>query len=209
MACILLWSSAVRVHDSQAYIRLLVSINRNLVQQMSWDGNLHGAEMSHAMTASPISFFRAPWRVGDTVVGRENAGWTTSESGRPCPCQNCSQWPLAGNTRYISAESSVMSYQRPDQSRDWTKLVCPKTTRLQQSINADIYLHPTAATKPSNIQTGNLHQKGVIKSQDQSAIQLTHLQTGIGLENTQKDFQAQCYVKNTDAKQLMAVIWNK
>ena len=27
-------------------------------------------------------------RVGNAVVGRENAGWTTSKSGHPCPCQN-------------------------------------------------------------------------------------------------------------------------
>ena len=28
-------------------------------------------------------------RVGDDVVGRGRAGWTTSKSGHPCPCQNC------------------------------------------------------------------------------------------------------------------------
>ena len=33
--------------------------------------------MSHSMTASPKPFFRAPLRVGDTVVGRRNTGWTT------------------------------------------------------------------------------------------------------------------------------------
>ena len=36
---------------------------------------------------------RATWRVGDTVVGRGNAGWTTSKSGHSFPCQNCPQWP--------------------------------------------------------------------------------------------------------------------
>ena len=30
--------------------------------------------------------FRALWRVGDAVVDRGNAGWTTSKSGYPCPC---------------------------------------------------------------------------------------------------------------------------
>ena len=31
------------------------------------------------------------WRVGDAVVSRGNAGWTTTKSGHPCQCQNCSQ----------------------------------------------------------------------------------------------------------------------
>ena len=52
---------------------------------------LHGSGMSHATTASPKPSFMASWRVGDAVVGRENAGLTTSKSGHPCPCQNGSQ----------------------------------------------------------------------------------------------------------------------
>ena len=36
-------------------------------------------------------FLRAPWRAGDAEVGRGNAGWTTSKSEHPCPCQNCSR----------------------------------------------------------------------------------------------------------------------
>ena len=28
------------------------------------------------------------------MIGTGNAGWTTSKSGQPCPCQNCSRWPL-------------------------------------------------------------------------------------------------------------------
>ena len=66
--------------------------------QLSRDGNLHGSDMSHAMIASPKPFRRAPWRVGDTMVGRGNAGWTTSKSGHPCPCQNCSHGPPAEKT---------------------------------------------------------------------------------------------------------------
>ena len=62
---------------------------KNLFWQLLRDGNLHGSGMSHATTASPKPSFRAPWRVGDAVVGRGNAGWTTSKSGHPCPCQNC------------------------------------------------------------------------------------------------------------------------
>ena len=47
--------------------------------------------------------FRAPWRMGDAVVGRGNAGWTISKSGHPRPCQNCSQGPPAENigTEYL------------------------------------------------------------------------------------------------------------
>ena len=36
--------------------------------------------------------------VGHTMVGRGNAGWTTSRRGHPCPCQNCSQGPPAEKT---------------------------------------------------------------------------------------------------------------
>ena len=65
-------------------------IHGNLFWQLSRDGHLHGSGMSHATTASPKSSFRAPWRVGaDAVVSRGKAGWTTSKSGHPCPCQNC------------------------------------------------------------------------------------------------------------------------
>ena len=57
-----------------------------------------GLDMSDAMTASPKLFFKAPWRVGDAMVGRGNAGWTTSKSGHPCPCQTCSRRPAAEKT---------------------------------------------------------------------------------------------------------------
>ena len=33
----------------------------------------------------PKPSFRVPWRAGDTAVGGENAGWTTSKSGRLQP----------------------------------------------------------------------------------------------------------------------------
>ena len=39
------------------------------------------------MTASPKPSFRAPWRVGDAMAGRGNAGWTTWKGGHPYPCQ--------------------------------------------------------------------------------------------------------------------------
>ena len=38
------------------------------------DGNVHGSDMAHAMTASPKPSFRAPWRMGDTTVCKGNAG---------------------------------------------------------------------------------------------------------------------------------------
>ena len=74
-------------------------VHRNLFWQLPGDGNLHGLGcMSNSTTASPKPSFRAPWKVGDTVVSRGNGGWTLSKSGHSCPCQNCSQWPLAEKT---------------------------------------------------------------------------------------------------------------
>ena len=46
--------------------------------------------------------FGAPWKVGDAVVGRGNARWTTLKSGHICPCQNCSQRPPAEKTGRLS-----------------------------------------------------------------------------------------------------------
>ena len=70
-------------------------VHRNLFWQSSRDRNWQGSHMSRITKASPKPSFRAPWRVGDAVVSRGNAGWTTSQSGHPCPCQNCSQGPPA------------------------------------------------------------------------------------------------------------------
>ena len=47
---------------------------QEILWQLSRDGNLHGSGMSDATTASPKSFFGAPWRVDDALVGRGNAG---------------------------------------------------------------------------------------------------------------------------------------
>ena len=65
-------------------------VHRNLFWQLPIDGNLYGSGMWHATTASSKPSFRPPLRVGDTIVRRGNAGWTTSKSGHPCLCQNCS-----------------------------------------------------------------------------------------------------------------------
>ena len=72
-------------------------VHRNRFWQLPRDGNLNGSGMSHATTASPKPFFRAPWRVGDSVVGRGSDG-QTSKSVHPCPCQTCLQGPLAEKT---------------------------------------------------------------------------------------------------------------
>ena len=65
-------------------------------------------------TASPKPSFRAPSQVGNAVVGRGNAGCTTSKSGHLCLCQNW--FTIASRTKdwkQISAELSVMSPDDP------------------------------------------------------------------------------------------------
>ena len=93
------------------------NFRRKLFRQLSRNGNLHGSALSHATTASPNPFFRAPWRVGNAVVGRGNAEWTTLKSEHSCPCQICSQVPPAENDwKRISAESSVIIISPTSQS---------------------------------------------------------------------------------------------
>ena len=77
-------------------INFLVGPQEPPLWQLSRDRNLHGSGMSHAMTASPNPSFRTPQRIGNAMVGRGNAGWTTSKSGHPC--QNCSEGPPAEKT---------------------------------------------------------------------------------------------------------------
>ena len=64
--------------------------------------------------------------LGEDVVGRGNAGWTTSKSGQAFPCQNCLQLPPAEKKKKkwtrIFAELSRTSPRRPNRSRDWTEL---------------------------------------------------------------------------------------
>ena len=65
--------------------------------------------------------------VGDDVVGREKARWTTSKSGRPWPRQNCSRWPPAVNAGRGSllnrpSCSSHPTPRRHNWSKDWTEL---------------------------------------------------------------------------------------
>ena len=73
-------------------------------------------DMSHATTASPKPSFRVPWRVGDAVVGRGHARWTTSKSGHRCPCHNCTHGRSAEDLCWIVPHVP----RRPNRSRDWT-----------------------------------------------------------------------------------------
>ena len=77
---------------------------------------------AHAMTASPKPSFRAPWRVGNAVVSRGNAGWTTAKSGHLCLCQNCSQGSLQKRLEkdlcWIIPHVPLMTQS----IRDWTEL---------------------------------------------------------------------------------------
>ena len=57
-------------------------------------------------TASPKPSIRAPWWVGNAVVGRGNSGWTMSKNGHPCLCQNSSEWPSAEK----SGRGSVLNH---------------------------------------------------------------------------------------------------
>ena len=54
--------------------------HRNLLWQLSRDGNLHGPGMSHATTASPKPSFGTSWRVGDALIHR-NLFWPLSKDG--------------------------------------------------------------------------------------------------------------------------------
>ena len=66
--------------------------HRSFLWLLSRDRNLHGSGM---VTASPKPSFRALWRVGNTMVGRGNVGWTTSKSGYSCPYWNFLHRPPA------------------------------------------------------------------------------------------------------------------
>ena len=92
-------------------------VHKNHFLQLSRDGNLHGTGVSHVTTSSPKPSFRAPWRVGDAVVGRGNAGWATSKSGHP--------WLLTTACRRKDRKDLcwiVCYVWRPSRSRNWTEL---------------------------------------------------------------------------------------
>ena len=104
------WQKQERKHKGNA------NILPQFCRQLSRDGNLHDMGMSHATTA-PKLFFRAPWRVGDTMVGRENPGWTTSKSGHPCS-ELLTMASRRKDWKRIPADVSLMFPRRPNRSRD-------------------------------------------------------------------------------------------
>ena len=116
-------------------------VHMNLFWQLSRDGYMHGSGMSYAMTASQKPFLRAPWRMGDAIVKRGNAGWTPLKSGHPCPCQSCSQWPSAEKTRRGSLLNcpSCPPWQL-NWSRAWTELYLDNNT-IQQGAPLHYYMH--------------------------------------------------------------------
>ena len=99
--------------------------------QLSRDRNLHGLGMSLARTASLKPSFRAPWRMGDAVVGWEDARWTTLKNGHPCLCQNCSQWPLAGQTGRESLLNHL-SCPLDDPIGQGTELNCSQPSKVSK-----------------------------------------------------------------------------
>ena len=76
------WSTNQRLGVEQD--QLSRKVHRNLFWQLARDGNSRGSGMSRSTTASPKPSFRVPWRAGDAVVGRGNAGQATSKSGYLC-----------------------------------------------------------------------------------------------------------------------------
>ena len=48
--------------------------------------------------SSGMSSPKPSFKVSNTMVSRQNAGWKTSKSGCPFPCCNCSRWPRTEKT---------------------------------------------------------------------------------------------------------------
>ena len=85
----------------------------------------HGSGLSCTMTASPKPFFKAPWKVGNAMVSSGHAGWTKSQSGHPCPCQNCLWRPPAektGTGSLLNHPSGLVPLTtRPVEKLNWTE----------------------------------------------------------------------------------------
>ena len=77
--------------------------------------------MSQATTASPKPSFRAPWRMGDAVVGRKNVGWP-SKSGHPYQRQSKGllQKRLAENLCWIVPHDPPLT--QSVKGLNWTEL---------------------------------------------------------------------------------------
>ena len=70
---------------------LLPAVKR---RKLAWFGHV----TRHDSLLKTILHTRAFWRLSDAVVGRGNAGLTTSKSGHSCQCQNFSQGSPAERT---------------------------------------------------------------------------------------------------------------
>ena len=113
----------------------------NLFWQLWRNGNSHGLGTSHAFTPFPIPSFRVPLSVGNAMVCRGNAGWTTSKSGHPSPSQNCPRWPPTEKDRKRNfAESPLMAPWWPNQSRNWIEQIW----HLEFGVGFDSYACPAA-----------------------------------------------------------------
>ena len=73
----------------ETHTSLLATVER---RKLAWFGHF----TRHDSLSKPS--FRAPWKVGDAVISRRNAGWTTSKSGHICQCQDCKQGSPAEKT---------------------------------------------------------------------------------------------------------------
>ena len=90
---------------------LLATVNR---RKLAWFGHI---TRYGSVSKTILQGIR---RVGDAVVGRGNAGWTT-KNGNHCPCQSCSQEHPAENT---GGESLL------------NRLSCPLMTQSVKGLNS-------------------------------------------------------------------------
>ena len=70
---------------------------------------MHGSGVLHATTKPS---FTAPWKMSEAVVGRGNAGWTTSDSGHAISVSysfGISGTVLAWFTSYLTDRTQTMS----------------------------------------------------------------------------------------------------
>ena len=69
--------------------------------------------------------------MGNAMVSRGNAGWTTSNTGHHCPCQNCSKGLPVKRLKEDLCRIVPHVPQQPSQSRVWTELNCPSIQKLK------------------------------------------------------------------------------
>ena len=94
--------------------KLLATVKR---RKLAWSRHVK----RHDKGASPKPSMRTTLRVGDTMVGRENAGWTGQRVDIPACARTAHNSLLQKRLEEdISTESFLMSSRRPSHSRDWT-----------------------------------------------------------------------------------------